>query len=81
MDAHPPNGSTLFLADHADALFGNIDVVERQFPVTLSTVTSDDFSSPVLDTERWSFVDPLGDASFAPTGSELAICRPRGRRS
>jgi len=42
------------------------------------TSGSDEFNSPVLDTGTWTFVDPLGDATLAMTGSQLSISLPTG---
>jgi hypothetical protein len=41
-------------------------------------VTSDDFSGATLDTNVWTFVNPLGDGSMALTGSQIDITAPAG---
>ncbi|HOA75304.1 MAG TPA: DUF1349 domain-containing protein [Phycisphaerae bacterium] len=38
---------------------------------------SDDFNSAVLDTHRWTIVNPLGDAEFATEGTNTADARLR----
>jgi Thrombospondin type 3 repeat/Pentapeptide repeats (8 copies)/PEP-CTERM motif len=43
-------------------------------------VTSDDFSGATLDTNVWTFVNPLGDGSMALTGSRIDITAPAGAR-
>ena len=37
---------------------------------------SDDFSAPSLNTSLWTFVDPLGDATFGLTGTQAVIDIP-----
>lgn len=41
-------------------------------------IASDHFNSAMLDAVIWSFVNPLGDATYALTGSQLAISVPEG---
>lgn len=41
-------------------------------------IVSDQFNSATLDALVWSFVNPLGDATYAMTGSQLAISVPEG---
>jgi hypothetical protein len=72
------SGSALFTANYADALFGKIDIVETRFPATPTLVASDDFTGAALDTGTWTFVNPLGDASYAMTGTEVAVTVPAG---
>ena len=48
-----------------------VQVLNRKF-------ASDDFSAPTLDTDRWSFVDPLGDASVSVNGTQAVISVPGG---
>jgi regulation of enolase protein 1 (concanavalin A-like superfamily) len=39
---------------------------------------SDEFNSPVLDTTRWSFLDPVGDSTLSMSGSAATITMPAG---
>jgi regulation of enolase protein 1 (concanavalin A-like superfamily) len=41
-----------------------------------STIKSDDFSSCTLDTEVWSFINPLGDSNYTLNGSTVTINVP-----
>ncbi len=43
-----------------------------------SGIVSDDFSASELNTQLWTFVDPIGDASYALTQSHLKISLPEG---
>ncbi|MGA9115310.1 MAG: immunoglobulin domain-containing protein [Bacteroidota bacterium] len=45
----------------------------------LSTITSDNFNSPSLNTSLWSFYNPRGDASLTMTGNALRISIPAGQ--
>jgi hypothetical protein len=49
---------------------------------TLTTVpcapVSDDFRAGPLDTARWTFVNPLGDASVSVTGGSAVLTLPAG---
>jgi len=39
-------------------------------------IASDDFHASTLDTALWTFVDPLGDAGYSMTGTQLEIVVP-----
>ena len=43
-----------------------------------TSIRSDEFNAPSLDTGIWTFVDPVGDASVAVTGSAAQIGVPAG---
>jgi regulation of enolase protein 1 (concanavalin A-like superfamily) len=43
-----------------------------------SALTSDEFDSPELDRELWTFVDPVGDGSLVVGGGRAAIAVPAG---
>jgi hypothetical protein len=43
-----------------------------------AAIVSDDFSSCVLDTELWTFINPLEDSSYVMTGEQIAITVPAG---
>jgi hypothetical protein len=43
-----------------------------------STISSDDFNAPTLNTGLWNYVDPRGDGSRGVTGSQLSIGVPAG---
>ena len=45
-----------------------------------SVISSDEFNSGTLNTSLWTFVDPIGDASLALTGSKAEINVPAGVR-
>ncbi len=47
-------------------------------PPPTTDVLSDEFDGP-LDTDLWTFVDPLGDSSITTTGSQVAITVPGGK--
>jgi hypothetical protein len=42
----------------------------------LSNIVSDDFFSPALDPNVWTFIDPVGDASFGITGTQVTLSVP-----
>ena len=42
----------------------------------LAELVSDDFSSPELNEDLWTFVDPLGDATLTMTGTQVEILVP-----
>jgi regulation of enolase protein 1 (concanavalin A-like superfamily) len=86
------HGSLLLLAHHADATFGNVQVTpltddppsdpdppdEPDPDPPASGIESDYFTSDTLDTDRWQFIDPIGDSSLALTGSHAEISVPGG---
>lgn len=41
-----------------------------------SNIVSDDFNVCALNTERWNFTNPLGDATLEMTGSQVKIALP-----
>ena len=43
-----------------------------------SGILSDGFDDPVLNTGLWNWADPVGNSSYAMTGSQLAITVPQG---
>jgi LmbE family N-acetylglucosaminyl deacetylase len=42
-------------------------------------MVSDEFNTPSLDTAKWGFVDPLGDASLSMSGSAALLGVPAGQ--
>ena len=44
-----------------------------------SGLVSDDFNSSQLDTGVWTFVNPLGDASYSMSGSQVRLSVPGGQ--
>jgi regulation of enolase protein 1 (concanavalin A-like superfamily) len=52
-------------------------IVKATF-VAPSTIASDDFNSFDLNTNLWTFIDPVGDAILKMTGTRLAITVPAG---
>ena len=49
--------------------------VRRLPPAPSGPAVSDDFSAPALNPGRWTFVDPLGDATATVTGSGTSNAR------
>ncbi len=45
---------------------------------TISTITSDDFSAPSLNTSLWELEDPQGGATVTMTGTQASISIPGG---
>src|SRR4030066_2122070 len=43
-----------------------------------SNIVSDDFSTSSLNTGIWTFINPLGDATLAMTGTQVSISVPAG---
>jgi len=43
-----------------------------------SGIKSDDFNQCTLNSSRWEFVDPLGDATFSVSGTQAQISVPSG---
>lgn len=43
-----------------------------------TSIVSDDFSTPNLNTTLWTVVNPLGDGSYRMTGTQLALTVPAG---
>ncbi|UHD17107.1 PKD domain-containing protein [Thiocapsa bogorovii] len=41
-------------------------------------IVSDDFNEGTLDTDVWTFIDPLGDATLSLNGAQAAIAAPGG---
>lgn len=64
----PQRGSVALLAHHVDALFGNVSVVPAKTTIP-SSIVSDDFNTPAINTSLWTLVNPLGDASFSLSGT------------
>ena len=60
----PANGSLVLLAHHIDATFGDVHVVRLGSNPPPSTIISDDFNRCTLNTNLWSFINPVagGDA-------------------
>lgn len=57
----------------ADATFAT-----DEEPAPTTDVLSDEFDGP-LDTDLWTFMDPLGDSSITTTGTQVAITVPGGQ--
>lgn len=52
---------------------GNAAVTgDRTFTTITSGLVSDDFSSPILNTSVWTYVDPVGDGSYSFTGTNTS---------
>ena len=61
-------------------IFGNgTTTTDRTFTTKgTSSIVSDGFNLPALDTRVWTFVNPLGDGAQMMTGTQLAISVPAG---
>ncbi len=68
------SGSVVLIADHAEVTFGDVSVA----PLPPLGIRSDDFSGTELDTDIWRFIDPLGDATLAMSGTNLQVYIPGG---
>jgi LmbE family N-acetylglucosaminyl deacetylase len=55
-------------------------VLPAQAQADPSGIGSDEFNTFVLDPSRWTFVNPLGDATLTMTGSHAQISLPAGTR-
>ena len=44
----------------------------------LSTIISDNFNGPSLNSQVWTYLNPLGDAALSMTGSQMQIAVPGG---
>ena len=42
-------------------------------------IVSDDFNSLQLDTNVWTFINPLGDATYSMSGSQVMLSVPQGQ--
>ena len=49
-------------------LFGNVSVVPAKTTIP-SSIVSDDFNTPTINTGLWTLVNPLADASFSLSGT------------
>ena len=65
---------------------GNTNIASTSSDNTVAYVTagpsglvSDDFNSSQLDTRVWTFVNPLGDASYSMSGSQVRLSVPGGQ--
>lgn len=47
-------------------------------PTSTSSPQSDDFNACSLNTDLWTFIDPIGDATMLVTGTELQLSVPAG---
>lgn len=54
----------------------NVEILET--PNSTSEILSDTFNDTALNTTLWTFENPVGDASYAMTGTDLAITVPAG---
>ncbi len=45
---------------------------------TAANLVTDHFNSPSLNTSTWTFINPLGDASYSMTGTQLQFSVPGG---
>lgn len=54
----------------------NVEILET--PNSTTEILSDTFNGSALNTALWTFENPVGDASFAMTGTDLAITVPAG---
>lgn len=59
-------------------LDGDRRVTANFVPQPLSTLTSDDFNNCTVDSSRWTFVNPRGDAEVTANGEQLQLFVPSG---
>ncbi|WP_374688889.1 DUF1349 domain-containing protein [Promineifilum sp.] len=59
-------------------MFGDRTATALFINPTVQTPISDDFSSCQLNTQRWTYINPLGDATLSMTGSQVQINVPDG---
>lgn len=65
-------GCMLLVAHHVDVSYGDVVITPGPFDVPMtdpSNVVSDDFNAATLDTNLWTFRNPVGDCSFAMVGA------------
>ena len=55
-----------------DGLANPVSSGDQTFSTLATDIVSDDFSSPTLDTNIWTFVDPLTDGSYTLTGTNTS---------
>ncbi len=76
-----PDTDYHFRINTADARQNSTVSADQQFtfvPTPISTIVSDDFSNPTLDSGIWTFVDAIGDVSLGLTGTQLVMHLPAG---
>ena len=56
-----------------DYFFNTLVPIDPEDPIHPSFIFSDDFTGGTLDTDLWTYVDPLGDASSSMTGTNVEI--------
>ena len=59
-------------------MFGDRSVSALLINPNVQTPISDDFSGCALDTQLWTYVDPLGDSPLVMTGAQAQISVPAG---
>ena len=59
-------------------LDGDKSVTANFVPQPVSTLTSDDFNNCTVDSSRWTFVNPRGDAEVTANGEQLQLFVPSG---
>jgi len=64
----PTHGSLVLFAHHVDATFGKVTVIPLGDQPIPSTIQSDDFNETSLNTDVWTFVNPVGDGAYSITG-------------
>ncbi|MFC1889945.1 putative metal-binding motif-containing protein, partial [Thermodesulfobacteriota bacterium] len=76
----PLNGLTSGLVYHYRVSSTIVEGLESsrtgQFRAGLSSIESDDFHSPGLNTDLWEFIDPLEDTTLTMTGTQAQISIP-----
>ena len=77
-DDRPP-GVALDAAGNSDGTGTSSDNTVAYVTAGPSGLVSDDFNSAQLDTGIWTFVNPLGDASYSMSGSQVRLSVPSGQ--
>jgi len=63
-----PHKSAASVAYRSDTPFGDVAIVRSANSLS-STIVSDDFNAYTLDTDLWTFIDPLTDATHSMIGT------------
>ena len=69
-------GLTYYFRVSSTIIAGIESSLTGRFRAGLSSIESDDFHTPVLNTERWTFIDPLEDSTLTMTGMQALISIP-----
>ncbi|MFH1843685.1 MAG: DUF1349 domain-containing protein [bacterium] len=68
-----PDTTYHYLVTSVDGSSNTTSSLDLTFTTTISNLVSDDFNTCTLDTNLWTFVDPLTDATMYMTGQQATI--------